>query len=65
LIYRNCGVLDPFQSASGISLESLEKTVFPFASRRGLKYRWLRIGEGLVRFVEPDDVRVEFSLAAS
>jgi len=31
--------LDSFQSASGISLESLEITVFPFASLRGLEYR--------------------------
>jgi hypothetical protein len=34
------GFLDSFQSGSGISLESLEKTLFPFASCRGLKYRW-------------------------
>jgi hypothetical protein len=31
--------LDSFQSEYRISLESLEKTVFPFASGRGLKYR--------------------------
>jgi hypothetical protein len=31
-------LLDSFQCASGISLESLENTVFPFASRRDLKY---------------------------
>jgi hypothetical protein len=42
--------LDSFQDAFGISLESLEKTVFPFASRRGLKYRWYRITEGLFCF---------------
>jgi hypothetical protein len=44
------GFLDSFQCAPGISLESLEKTVFPFASRRGLEYRWLRVTEGLVCF---------------
>jgi hypothetical protein len=31
--------LNSFQPGPGISLESLEKMVFPFASRRGLKYR--------------------------
>lgn len=31
--------LDSFQCESGVSLESLEKAVFPFASRCGLKYR--------------------------
>jgi hypothetical protein len=31
--------LDSFQSDPCISLELLEKTVFPFASRRSLKYR--------------------------
>jgi bacterioferritin-associated ferredoxin len=31
--------LDSFQSDWSISLESLEKAVFPFASCRGLKYR--------------------------
>ena len=31
--------LEPLRPVSGISLESLEKTVFPFASCRGLKYR--------------------------
>jgi hypothetical protein len=36
----HAGFLDSFQSGSGISLESLEKTLFPFASCRGLKYRW-------------------------
>jgi hypothetical protein len=30
--------LDSFQSVSGISLELLEKTVFPFASRGALEY---------------------------
>jgi hypothetical protein len=41
---RNCRVnipesfLDSFQSESGISLESLQKAVFPFASRRALNY---------------------------
>jgi hypothetical protein len=34
------GFLDSFQSRLGISLESLEKTLFPFASCRRLKYRW-------------------------
>jgi len=33
-------LLDSFQSVSGISLESLEKTVFPFASGGALEYRW-------------------------
>jgi hypothetical protein len=37
------GFLESFQSGLGVSLESLEKPVFPFASRRRLKYRWLRI----------------------
>jgi hypothetical protein len=36
----HAGFLDSFQFGSGISLESLEKTLFPFASCRGLKYRW-------------------------
>jgi hypothetical protein len=31
-------ILDSFQSVSGISLELLEKTVFPFASRSTLEY---------------------------
>jgi hypothetical protein len=31
-------ILDSFQSVSGISLELLEKTVFPFASRSALEY---------------------------
>ena len=31
--------LDSFQCVYGLSLESLEKTLFPFASARGLKYR--------------------------
>src|SRR4051812_16182821 len=35
--------LDSFQSVSGISLESLENTLFPFASRRRLQYRWRSI----------------------
>jgi hypothetical protein len=38
LIYRNSAFLDPIQSVLAASLELLEKTVFPFASRRGLKY---------------------------
>jgi bacterioferritin-associated ferredoxin len=33
------GILDSFQSVPGITLESLEKAVFPFASCRGLSYR--------------------------
>ena len=33
-------ILDSFQSGRGTSLESLEKTLFPFASCRSLKYRW-------------------------
>jgi hypothetical protein len=37
-----CGVLDSFQAGFSISLESLENTVFPFASGGGLKYRWAR-----------------------
>jgi hypothetical protein len=37
------GFLESFQSGLGVSLESLEKSVFPFASSRRLKYRWLRI----------------------
>jgi hypothetical protein len=32
------GILDSFQSVPGVSLESLEKTVFPFASRGALEY---------------------------
>ena len=32
------GFLNSFQSVPGASLESLENAVFPFASRRGLKY---------------------------
>jgi hypothetical protein len=39
LIYRNGGSLDSFQSEFRISLESLQKTVFPFASCRPLQYR--------------------------
>jgi hypothetical protein len=35
-------LLDSFQLESRISLESLEKSVFPFASRRSLKYRCAR-----------------------
>jgi hypothetical protein len=35
---RKADFLDSFQPASGISLESLENTVFPFASCGGLKY---------------------------
>jgi hypothetical protein len=31
-------ILDSFQSVPGVSLESLEKTVFPFASRDALEY---------------------------
>jgi hypothetical protein len=31
-------ILDSFQFVSGISLELLEKTVFPFASRDALEY---------------------------
>jgi hypothetical protein len=42
------GFLDSFQSA--ISLELLEKTVFPFACHPYLKYRWRRITEGFFRF---------------
>jgi hypothetical protein len=38
LIYRNSAFLDSIQSVSAGSLELLEKTVFPFASRRSLKY---------------------------
>jgi hypothetical protein len=38
--------LDSFQPVWS-SLESLEKTVFPFASGRGLKYRWPHIFDGL------------------
>jgi hypothetical protein len=38
LIYRNRVVLDSFQSASGIILESLEKATFLFASNRSYKY---------------------------
>jgi hypothetical protein len=38
LIYRNRIILDSIQSGLAGSLELLEKTVFPFASRRGLKY---------------------------
>jgi hypothetical protein len=36
-----------FSVRSGISLESLEKTVFPFASGCGLKYRWGKHYDGL------------------
>jgi bacterioferritin-associated ferredoxin len=32
-------------------LESLEKTLFPFASRHHLKYRWLRITKGSFVFM--------------
>jgi bacterioferritin-associated ferredoxin len=32
-------------------LESLEKKVFPFASRRSLEYRWQRITEGSLVFM--------------
>jgi hypothetical protein len=39
LIYRNEGSLEPFHSKSWISLESLQKAVFPFASSRALQYR--------------------------
>jgi hypothetical protein len=42
--------LDSFQGVFGISLESLEKTVFPFASRRGLKYRWFRHNQRTLAF---------------
>jgi hypothetical protein len=42
--------LDSFQSALGSSLESLEKGAFPFASRRGLEYRWRHITEGSSAF---------------
>jgi hypothetical protein len=41
--------LDSIQSVFAGSLELLEKTVFPFASRRGLKYRWLSISRGFLR----------------
>src|SRR5450759_4119585 len=39
LIYRNKDFWIHSSLFSGISLESLEKTVFPFASCRGLEYR--------------------------
>src|SRR5260370_41706464 len=38
LIYRNSSFLDSFQSVSRTSLESFEKTGFPFASSRGLTF---------------------------
>ena len=42
--------LDGFQSVAAITLESLEKTAFPFASGRPLAYRWRRITKGLFHF---------------
>jgi bacterioferritin-associated ferredoxin len=43
-------ILDSFQSLPGISLESLEKAVFPFASCSGLTYsKYVRITDGLQR----------------
>jgi hypothetical protein len=39
LIYRNGRCLDSFQCVSGISLESLQNTLFPFASGGPLQYR--------------------------
>jgi hypothetical protein len=39
LIQRNAPFLDSFQCAFSISLELLQNTAFPFASRRPLKYR--------------------------
>jgi bacterioferritin-associated ferredoxin len=46
------GFPDRVQPASGLTLESLEKTVFPFASCRSLKYRLpIRITAGLNRFM--------------
>jgi len=44
-------LLVSFQCVSGRSLESLEKKVFPFASRRSLEYRWQRITEGSLVFM--------------
>jgi bacterioferritin-associated ferredoxin len=51
---RDCSqsFLDSFQSESSISLESLEKTVFPFASRPALNYLFgHRITEGPAGFM--------------
>jgi hypothetical protein len=42
--------LDGFQSVAAITLESLEKTAFSFASGRPLAYRWRRITKGLFHF---------------
>jgi hypothetical protein len=39
LICRNPRSLDSFQNMSRISLELLQNTAFPFASRRAVKYR--------------------------
>jgi hypothetical protein len=48
LLRVTANILDSFQSLSGISLESLEKAVFPFASCCGLTYsKGVRITDGL------------------
>jgi hypothetical protein len=49
LIYRKRRFLDSFQFAFGISLESLEKRLFLFASGHHLQYRSRRITERLAR----------------
>jgi bacterioferritin-associated ferredoxin len=45
------GFLDSFQSVPRPSLESLENTTFPFASRHGLKYLWRCITNGSAVFM--------------